>query len=362
MARIVTVYTGWYAPIRLVDMSFIRWFKISEALARRGHQVDIATNEMAPFRWWRRRHPLSNQPNLRTISLRRVRWEDYDVVKTLFHVGFETLRKFGGVTHPFIISKLGSVVGSKDLDGIPFYGETRKRMLELQEKISYASRYVTVLSAPAKHLWQECYGDQGNVLLVPGGVDADIPSPGKNPFPDSVSPRCIFAGNIYSQRSQPGANAILKSKLNQLGKSVTQFGIRLYFLGVGDSRGLDKRYITCLGHVPYEQSWGYLQYSDVGVVVAADAFMHNNESTKIYHYLRAGLPTVSEKGFPNDNVVTEAKLGFVVENGNPALMAEKIRSAVATKWNTQRAVDYIIKNHTWDQRVEVYHDLISSQL
>ena len=44
------------------------------------------------------------------VPLNRIRWSDYDVVKTLFHVGFQTLADRGGGDHPFIISKLGSVV------------------------------------------------------------------------------------------------------------------------------------------------------------------------------------------------------------------------------------------------------------
>jgi glycosyltransferase involved in cell wall biosynthesis len=362
MARIVTVYAGWYAPIRLVDMSFIRWIKISEALARCGHQVDIATNEPAIFRWWRKRHPFSADPHLKTVPLKKVQWDRYNVIKTLFHVGFETLHNFGGSTHPFIISKLGSVVGNRDLDGIYFYGESRKRMFELQEEISDVSRYITVLSTPAKQLWQKCHGDQENVLLVPGAVDADIPKPSRDPFPDTERPRCIFMGNIYDQRSQPKANEALVDKLNELGQRLTKLGTRLYFLGVGDIIRLDKRYITCLGSVPYQQTWDYLHFSDVGIVVAAGPFMHNNESTKIYHYLRAGLPTVIESGFPNDNVVTDANLGFVIENGNLELMAKKIQEATVTNWDKQRAVNYIINNHTWDRRVRIYHDLISTHL
>jgi len=57
-----------------------------------------------------------------------------------------------------------------------------------------------------------------------------------------------------------------------------------------------------MGAVSYERSWDYLHHADVGVLVAAGPFMHNNESTKIYHYLRVGLPVVSEAGFPNDPV------------------------------------------------------------
>src|SRR5687767_5907895 len=126
MARIVTVYNTWDKKFTLVDMSNIRWLKISEALSRLGHQVDIATAEDRS--WWRKRIPISMGPNLRRVALSSVRWNDYDVVKTVFHTGFETLESFGGANHPFIISKLGSVVGPRDLNGVYFYGDIRKQL------------------------------------------------------------------------------------------------------------------------------------------------------------------------------------------------------------------------------------------
>ena len=84
------------------------------------------------------------------------------------------------------------------------------------------------------------------------------------------------------------------------------------FQGPGDASRLDARFVTNLGSCLYEESWNYLQHAAVGVVVSAGPFMHNNESTKIYHYLRVGLPVVSEEGFPNDYVVRESGLGSVV--------------------------------------------------
>jgi glycosyltransferase involved in cell wall biosynthesis len=357
MAKIVTVYND-RSP-RLVDMSYIRWFKISEALARRGHQVDIATKE---FSGWRRRSQIEMGTRLRRVPISEVRWHEYDVVKTLFHRGFDLLQVHKGLDHPFIISKLGSVVGSEDMAGIYFYGKRREALYETQIQISQNSKYVTLLSNPAKDLWAACFGSHGNLLLVPGGVDRDVPPPSHDPFPPGGEVRCLFAGNVYDQFSQPEANAVLIDKLNKLGKYLAAKGIRLYLLGLGDVRRLDPSYVTFLGVVPYEETWNYFYFSHVGIVIAAGKFMHNNESTKIYHYLRVGLPVVSEAGFPNDHVVTESGLGFVVENGNLELMAERVELATHTDWNRTRAIDYILENHTWDKRVEVYDSIIKREL
>ena len=117
-----------------------------------------------------------------------------------------------------------------------------------------------------------------------------------------------------------------------------------------------------MGAVDYSESWNYLHHAHVGVVVSAGDFMHNNESTKIYHYLRAGLPVVSEAGFPNDHVVEEAGIGFVVESGRLPYMAERVLEAADTDWDQQAAIQYIVENHTWDARARQYHRVLDEAL
>lgn len=357
MAKIVTVYRA--NGFTLDDMSGIRWLKISEALARAGHRVDMAIHGRAA--------PLPVHPNLRRVELSQVKWNDYEVVKTLFHHGFDVLEKRGGAKHPFIISKLGSVVGARDLRGIYFYGRTRRALFATQKKIARASKYVTVLSGQARALWHVSHGGRENVLLVPGAVDAEIPPPSRDPYPASPMPRALFAGNVYDATSQAQANRVLVQKLNALGKALAARGIRLYLLGIGDVSRLDKQFVTYLGAAPYNASWDYIHFANVGIVVSAGTFMHNNESTKIYHYLRAGLPVVSEAGFPNDSVVRRAQLGYVVENEDAAhprameRLAEFVERAVHQTWNREFAIQYILEQHTWDKRAQVYNRLLTSQ-
>lgn len=349
MAKIVTVYRS--NGFALDDMSGIRWLKISEALARAGHQVDMAIRGDAGA--------LPDGSNVGHVSPDQADWHSYDVVKTLFHHGFDVLEKYGGANHPFILSKLGSVVGARDMNGIFFYGRLRRRLYETQKRIARASRYVTVLSPEARALWHVTHGGRENILLVPGAVDREIPPPLRDPYPASKMPRALFAGNIYDRRSQPQANRILVQKLNALGKALTARGIRLYMLGTGDVGKLDPRYVTYLGAVSYAGSWDYMHLCDVGIVVSAGPFMQNNESTKIYHYLRAGRPVVSQAGFPNDYVVRRAQCGYVVE-GDMEWMAEHVERAVHHPWDREYAVQYILDHHTWDKRAEVYNRILGA--
>jgi hypothetical protein len=43
-------------------------------------------------------------------------------------------------------------------------------------------------------------------------------------------------------------------------------------------------------------------------------------------------------------------------------MAEKIEEAVCEKWDRTHAVDYILKNHDWTQRVEKYYRIVREEL
>ena len=353
MARIVTVYNTERRAAEQPDMSYIRWFRISQALARAGHEVDIATAE---FRWRLRRPVVEMAPRLRRVPLGSVRWERYDIVKTLFHQGFRELERRGGADHPFIVSKLGSVVGPRDMEGIYFYGASRDALYRAQEAIARAARYVTVLTPEAGALWRECHGGGDRLLLVPGAVDAEIPPPGSDPYPEG-GPRYVFSGNLYDGRSQPEANRALIDKLNEIGRGIAAFGGRLYVVGPGDVSRLDRQAVTWLGAVPYRDSWDYLHHAHVGVLVAAGPFMHNNESTKIYHYLRAGLPVVSEAGFPNDWVLEESGLAHIVPNGDLQEFCERARQAATQDWDRESAVEYVLEKHTWDVRARVYDRL-----
>lgn len=357
MSHIVTVYSSSLRPARQVEMGHIRWYRMSAALAALGHSVDIASAELSR-RVFRTAETIA--PNLRIVPISRVRWSDYDVVKTLFHSGFETLERYGGANHPFVIAKLGSVVGATDMEGVFFYGRQREAMHRVQERIARSSRFVTLLSEPAVDLWRSTHGTASRTLLVPGAASAVIPPPRRNPYVHDGRSPVVFAGNFYSThpQSQPKAHQTLATKLNQLGALLHRRGSRLYVVGAGEHRSLDPRYVSYCGTVPYEASWDYIHFAAVGIVLTAGGRMHNNESTKIYHYLRAGLPVVSEAGFPNDNVVSESGLGHIVENGNLEMIAQRVEESLHTPWDRDRAIRYILSRHTWERRAEIYDRLL----
>jgi hypothetical protein len=359
MARILTLYEHGRRRFVPTDMSYIRWLRISAALAELGHHVDIGCREPGLLGLTERRRPLLIAPRLRRISLEGIDSASYDVVKTLFHNGFRTLEHLGGIGHPFLIAKLGSVVDHQDCDAIYFRGERRRQLFAIQEQIASHSRWVTVLTEASRQRWIGCFGpDRPGTLLVPGAVDALIPPPGRDPFPADGRRRCLFAGNIYSAECQPEAHATLVAKLNDLGRRLNRRSIRLYQMGPGTCSSLNPAYVTCLGAVPYLKSWNMMRHADIGLVLALGAEPNENESTKIYHYLRVGLPTVCESGFPNQGLIEAAQLGIIVPNGNIEAMANAIEFSLDRRWDRQRAIDFVLAGHTWLHRARIYDETI----
>ncbi len=361
MARIISVYRALPKPADLAennflirDMGYLRWFKMADALARRGHEVELAVPDRAVS--WR------NPYGLPQVALSSVQWREYDVVKTDFHRGYETLEAFGGAEHPFIISKLGSVVGPEDRLGIYFYGDIRQHLYRLQERLHRRSRVVAVLNDMGRRLLTECHGERDNVVCVPGAADRHLPSPGADPYPEprTARKRVLFAGSVYTADTQPEANRILVSKLNTLGKHLIERDTQLFMIGQGDLDDLDRRYVNYLGSIPHDRTPDYFLHANAGVVVAAGEWHHNNESTKIYHYLRAGLPVVTESGFPNEFLIHESGLGFVAPAGRMDLLADRLAEAIHAPWDRARARDYILRGHTWDHRAAVYDSVLGT--
>lgn len=351
--RIATVYRdSHFDNLIASDMSLIRWLRISEAFADRGYSVDMIVNAETG---------LHDKANLQYVKYGQVDWSRYDVIKTLFHQGFDSLKAAGGDRHPFIISKLGSVVGSSDgTEGVHFFGQEREVLFATQQQINAKSRYITALTSQSQELWKKEHGRSERMLLVPTGVDSEIPPPGENPYRTSDQNIAVYIGNIY-EGFQREVNLLWQSRLNSLGWLLRKKGIRLFFVGPGMTDQLDSEAVTATGPVDDRRVWDYQYFASVGIVLGQGAMQHN-ESSKIYYYLRTGLPVVSEAPVPNNHIIAEANLGFISNYHDDQMMADMVEAAACKNWDRAAAVNYMLKNHTWDKRVEIYDRLIKQEL
>ena len=334
-------------------MDYIRFFRMSEALARAGHHVDVILNRGGGV--------TSLGPRLREVPFRFARWDDYDVVKTLFHAGFESLLAEGGGDHPFIVSKLGSVVGRHQTPGVHFFGEVREQLFAIQEKIARASRWVTVLTQPSADLWRREHGAGPALVQVPTGVDATIPPPGPNPYPwlGVEQPVVLYAGNLYLKQHQREVNAVWQDRLNRLGRSLQRRGLRLVVVGRGETDLLDPRAVLHAGVVESRAFWDWQRHARVGVVLAQGP-VQDNESSKIYYYLRTGLPVVCERPVPNAWLLEETRHGALVDYDDVEALAEAASSLAARPPRTSGVIDYMIERHSWDVRAALYDHVLAA--
>lgn len=351
--RIATVFDDSHFDVLTpMIMTMTRWARMSEALADLGYAVDMIVNT--------RTSTLRERSHLRLVPFSQVEWASYDVVKTLFHSGFAALAAHGGGDHPFIIAKLGSVVGGSDgIDGVHFSGAERAGLFEVQQDIDRRSRYVTVLTEPSRSLWKKEFGGRGRMLIVPTGVDRTIPPPRANPYRGFAEKIAVYIGTLY-RATQRDINLLWQDKLNRLGHLLRKKQIRLCVVGRGMTDHLDPDAVTYLGAVPNDRVWDHQYFAHAGVVLAQGAAQHN-ESSKIYYYLRTGLPVVSEDPVPNNALIREANLGYVCAYGDDAMMAEMVDAATRVSWHRDDAIAYMLAHHTWDHRARIYADLLQAE-
>jgi hypothetical protein len=335
-------------------MNFIRFVRMSEALARRGHEVHLVVNGtlggvLPPG------GPVEVQAS-------GIRWDDYDVVKTFFHRGFASLEQWGGADHPFIISNLGSVVASGDEEGVYFFGNVRDDLWDVQQKIAARSRVVSILTDRSIALWRRMHGGQGRVIPVPTGVDADVPGPGRNPYAARgiTGPVALFASNIYSRDRQPEVNLFWQARLNALGRGLSRQGVRLVAMGPGAVDRLDPSALTHVGVVDFREIWNWQYHASVGVVLAQGP-VQDNESSKIYYYLRTGLPVACEAPVPNAWLVSHTGHGAVVEYeaDDVIALAEAAAGLARRPPEADGVVRYVVDHHSWDARAAIYAPVLA---
>lgn len=352
MLRIACVYLRDHCPdYSLATMAGIRFFRMAEALARRGHQVDIVIN--------RRQAPEMVAPGLREIPFKLARWETYQVIKTFFHRGFDSLVAEGGGDHPFIISKLGSVVGREETAGVHFHGAVRERLYATQTAIAKRSKVVTVLTNRSAALWWKEHGIGTRLFQVPTGVDTIIPIARANPYHKLgiVGPIALFAGNIYVREQQAEVNLLWQDRLNRLGRALKRRGITLVAIGAGETDHLDTSAVRHLGSFSADQYWNWQHHAQVGIVLA-QGLVQDNESSKIYYYLRTGMPVICEEPVPNISLIEETGCGAVVPYDDVEAMSAAAAEMVSAKRDVKLIAQHMIAQHSWDARAALYDQVL----
>ena len=104
--------------------------------------------------------------------------------------------------------------------------------------------------------------------------------------------------------------------------------------------------------------WDYIQAADLGLALAAGPDRFDNDLSKIYYYLRGGVPVVIERPAVQVDLVRELGHGLVFDHGDRAGLAAAATEALARPFAERTTVmDYMARNQAWDRRAEVYLEL-----
>ena len=127
----------------------------------------------------------------------------------------------------------------------------------------------------------------------------------------------------------------------------------LVVMGEGDGGQLDLDAVRHVGPIEGSRFWDWQRHARVGLVLVQGP-VQDNESSKIYYYLRTGLPIVCERPVPNAWLVEMTKAGAVVDYDDVEGLAESAARMVFSPPRVDGVGEYMVQHHSWDVRAGLY--------
>lgn len=343
--KICTVYTK--DPLQQqTGMDTIRWFSLSKCLSKLNCNVDMVSATCP------KKYEFSS--TLRVIPIKRVKWEKYDAIKTLYQSTINLVPP-----HPLIISRLARVVGKTSYRDKNSF---REHMAN-QYKISKLAKIILVNDLWNLKRWINFYGKDQRVYPFPTGCPTHIPKLTISPYPDG-RPVAIFLGTVSYKR--------VIIMLNKIGRRLRDAGWNLVVLGSNKTKfycsklyQLDPQVCQILESVPEESTWNYLFHAKVGLALAPGPLLFENESSKLYYYLRAALPVACEERISNSHLITNTGWGSLFAYGEDYeafRIILNLGSNSSFKNRKPYMIETLLKEHSWDTRAITLKKIIEENL
>lgn len=323
--------------MEIAGMDLIRWVEMGTHLRALGYQVDLVTN---------RPDGLESLAGLPVIDSRFARWDSYHAIKGSYQHSVPLLPE-----HPRLIVRMCRVAApdapDRDLS-------RRSEILGHQDWIARHARFVAVNDPLNARCWQRLYGDRQQILIVPTGCPESIPERQQSPFSDGKT-IVLFCGSVTSIRVVPFLNQVARLladrdpnfQVHVLGRN------RLHLYSESPPQ-FDPKVIHLHEPVSHEAAWQFLRNADVGIAISPSENLLECELSKIYYYLRSGLPTVCEESALNSNLVEESGHGIIVGHNSPEQFAEAIIHSAELPGDLKSVRTHMATQHGWGKRAEVY--------
>jgi hypothetical protein len=268
----------------------------------------------------------------------------YDVVKTCYHFSIRLLGKYGGPVVSRIVRVVDDRLPERDLG-------QRDELLRCQDIISRRAGALVMNNRENEDRWRALYGPHLPVTLIPSGCPVQIPPPRSNPFAPGEK-AMLFLGSVAAPRMVRLMNEA--SRLLRGRCSLHLVGVNKAKLYGGGANDLLSPDIVEHGEMAEERTWDFIRSAHVGLALAAGPETFDNDLSKIYGYLRGGLPVLSEEGVLNNWMVLKSGLGRIFGYGAPEDLAAQAFELLEHPpvYNRKATMEWMAREHSWDNRVE----------
>jgi len=329
---------------RAPGIDLVRLGSVALELAKAGHRVEVVAPVKARSPW---------QDGLKVMPLEVMEEEGrYDLVKTCYHQSILNLGRHRGPVVSRLVRVVDRVHPRRDQ-------RFREELLDCQARIAGRAQAVAFNNRLNAGRWEELYGRSQRIVLTPTGCPASLPVPGPDPYPPGPPP-VLFLGSVSSDhmaRMLNRAAALLKGSaaIHLVGLNKTG----LY----GDREQALHPAITVHPPRPEAEVWDFIRHARAGLALAANDQPFDNDVSKIYNYLRGGLPVVLEEPILQAGLVRETGLGGVFGHGRAEEMESLVKGLLAEppdRDRRTRTMELMARDHSWAARVRVYLDLFPS--
>jgi predicted deacetylase/glycosyltransferase involved in cell wall biosynthesis len=321
-------------------MDMIRWVSLGRALRGFGVEVDLVTD---------RPDGVGAIADVPVVASAAADWDAYDLVKVCYQPSLRIVPPHRS-TLVRMCRVVDQVYPTRD-DG------HREELLRLQEETARRARWVAFNDATNEQRWCERYGYRQATVRTPTGCPDTIPEPGPNPYPPGP-PVLLHCGSLTSPRLADAIERLAEAtRRSGLAVRIAHLGRnRLHVYGAA-GRVLDRRVID-LGEVDVDKTWSYIHHASVGIALAPSEHAFESELSKVYYYLRGGLPVVTEDSVANRHLVEQTAHGAIARYDDPASWIAAIEHALRLPAREPRVMQWMVERHGWARRARTYLDLL----
>jgi len=278
----------------------------------------------------------------------------YDLVKTCYHHSITLIGKFKGPVVSRIVRVVDNLLPERD-------GPFREMLLHCQEMIKARASTVSLNNTINRDRWKYLYGTTPPTVLVPTGCPSTIPASMSNPFTSKV-PAMLFLGSLAAPRMVHLLNEAARRLEGWC--TIHLVGVNKASLYGGNEDCKLDPLVVQHGELPEDDVWDYISYSAIGLALATGINRFDNDLSKIFNYLRGGLPVLSEELVINNELIQQTGFGKIFSYGDIDALVSGVEQLLENPptHKKQEVISFMVREHSWERRVKTYVKLFQKML